>query len=151
VVFWPSQMARGNARVTEMHPTSTNLGTDAPPMRRRKRRARARLDRRSRGARDVAKLVSELCQQIGDAAKSPLILADVERCAELTVLAATARASAMRGGSFDAESISKLEGAADRARRRLSAVPKVSDEPDLKTYLRQLRRTQSRERCARQR
>jgi hypothetical protein len=97
---------------------------NAPPVRRRRRAVRRgrRVDRRTREAHLVSKLVSDLCQQIGDAARSPLVHADIVRCAELTVLAATARAHAMRSGGtmFDAESIARIEGAADRARRRLS-------------------------------
>jgi hypothetical protein len=112
---------------------------DAPPVRRRRRAVHRgrRVDRRTREAHLVTKLVSDLCLQIGDASRSPLVLADIVRCAELTVLAATARAHAMRSGGtmFDAESIARIEGAADRARRRLSVPSRASGEPTLAEYL----------------
>jgi hypothetical protein len=112
---------------------------DAPPVRRRRRAVHRgrRVDRRTREAHLVSKLVADLCAQIGDAARSPLVHADIVRCAELTVLAATARAHAMRSGGtmFDAESIARIEGAADRARRRLSVPSRASGEPTLAQYL----------------
>jgi hypothetical protein len=118
---------------------ASTMCADAPPVRCRRhvvRRGR-RVDRRTREAHLVSKLVSDLCAQIGDASRSPLVLADITRCAELTVLAASARAHAMRSGGtmFDAESIARIEGAADRARRRLSVPSRASGEPTLAQYL----------------
>lgn len=122
---------------------STNFASamcaNAPPVRRRRRSVRRgrRIDRRTREAHAVAKLVADISTKIGDASRSPLVLADIVRCAELTVLASTARAHAMRSGGtmFDAEAVARVEGAADRARRRLSLPMKANTEPNLAQYL----------------
>ena len=117
-----------------------------PPRPRRKRgasKARSRTDRaryngRSREAVRVRTLVAGFRTQLGEAARNPVIAAAVMRAAELAMLAEQLRARAIRGETVDFDALIKLEGAADRAVRRLGITkPEAPKAPSLDDYLRQ--------------
>lgn len=95
-----------------------------PPKRRRRAPVIARIDRRTRIARRIAAITSALLSWMGgDEAMTPLQRTDIRRAAELTALAEDARARALRAAQPDLAVVVKLEGAADRAVRRLKCNP----------------------------
>jgi hypothetical protein len=68
----------------------------------------------------------------GPAAVAGRLVVDVRRAAELVTLAEAERAKAMRGEPVDLSSLIRIEGAADRAVRRLGIKP-GADQPKPKT------------------
>ncbi len=67
---------------------------------------------------------------------TPLLLVNVQRAAELATIAEAARAEAVRQATFDPDNLVKLEGAADRALRRLKLPAMMPNaEPSLTDYL----------------
>jgi hypothetical protein len=75
----------------------------------------------SRRARRVRDIANALAERLGGwESISPEIAYDVRRAAELCVISEEARAAALQsGGSFDLRGLSHVEGAADRAIKRL--------------------------------
>jgi hypothetical protein len=102
---------------------------DAVPRKRRRRAPSiARVDRRTKLARRVRDLATSYTHFFGnDAGLTPILRADILRAAELTALAEAARGAALRAGTVDIESLARLEGAADRAVRRLRLPVKAAD------------------------
>jgi hypothetical protein len=72
----------------------------------------------------------------GDARTNPIVMQDVERCADLVLLARDMRA-AVRQGTAKVSDLTRLEGAADRAVRRLNLKPGAAAAPaqTLQQYL----------------
>jgi hypothetical protein len=84
-------------------------------------------------------LVDGYVQALGGIERvSPIVLEDVERCADLVMLAREMRA-AVRQGTAKISDLTRLEGAADRAQRRLHLPPPGSAAPtqSLAEYLAQ--------------
>jgi len=99
-------------------------------------------DGRTPGGRRRLDLLEELVMAAGGwNAVSNLWLADARRVVELTGLCEEARSAALKGGAVDLIGLSRLEGVADRARRRLAlpaaAGPKATGADVVQAYLRQ--------------
>lgn len=54
---------------------------------------------------------------------SPAMMNDVARAVDLVLIAERTRAEALRGGAIDLSALTRIEGAADRAVRRLGIKP----------------------------
>jgi hypothetical protein len=67
---------------------------------------------------------------------NPIVMTDIERCADLIMLAKTARAG-LAAGKTTIDDVVKLENAADRAQRRLNLPPPgaAPTGPSLQDYL----------------
>lgn len=109
------------------------------PVKRRRRAADiSRIDHRTKVGRRVAQLVKHFSNFFGGKL-TPIMLANIQRAAELITLSEAARAAALRAPVFDVENLTRLESTADRAVRRLALPDKpVDDVPDLQDYLRGL-------------
>jgi hypothetical protein len=106
------------------------LAADAPAKRARKRGPAAivRLDGRTQVAHRTRELIASFVSSLGGAV-TPTQSVDVRRAAELLALAEARRAAALRDpATTDLDALIRLEGAADRAVRRLeikaAAIPK---------------------------
>jgi hypothetical protein len=117
------------------------LGVELPS-RQRARRTNdplATIETNTARGRRIADLVRAYLKALGNPT-------DIERQAaviaadELQVLAEEARAAALKSGSPDLDQVERVQGAADRAVRRLGIKPGAarSNEPDLATYLSQI-------------
>jgi hypothetical protein len=97
------------------------------------------IDGRTELGRRVRDLAESFAQQLGGwPVLTDMQAAGVRRAAELGALAEQSRRDALRGGSVDPIALSRIEGVADRAVRRLglpSAAGKAAAPPDLKAYL----------------
>jgi hypothetical protein len=78
-----------------------------------------RVDGRSAAAKRVKALTATFLADLGSKAPSAHMRDAAIRAAELTVLAEQARAEALRNGCSDPTALSRIEGCADRAVRRL--------------------------------
>ena len=65
------------------------------------------------------KLITAYADAIGGSARNPIVMQDIERAADLVMLAREMRAS-VRQGTAKISDLTRLEGAADRAVRRLN-------------------------------
>src|SRR5580704_11205301 len=82
------------------------------------------VDGRSQIGRRVRDLAEDFASQLGGwRALSDTMAANVRKAAELTALAEQTRAEALRNGNVDPLALVRLEGAADRAVRRLGIKP----------------------------
>lgn len=99
----------------------------------------ASLDGRTAAARRVKVLIAGFVAQLGGAAVvDAAILVACRRAAELAVVAEERRRQALRGEAIDLAELVKIEGAADRATRRLGLdryQRKPTAGPDLRSYL----------------
>ena len=84
-------------------------------------------------------LTAGFLAQLGAAADDPIVRLQVARAAELTMLAETARAKAIRGEAVDLDRLIRLESTCTRAVRalHLPAARRESNQPILQTYLAQ--------------
>jgi hypothetical protein len=99
-----------------------------PSVARRPDRERRRYDGRSATACRIRALVKEYSNALGDAARNPMMTAAIRRASELQALAESARADAVRNGTFDPIALARIEGIADRARRALNLDAKREPE-----------------------
>jgi len=105
---------------------------NALPIPRRMRSERRRFDGRSAAGVRIRSLIRQYTVAIGTAASDPVTAAAIKRCAELVALSEQARALAIRTGSYDPISLSRIENTARRALRglRLDQYATEPDEPD---------------------
>jgi hypothetical protein len=113
--------------------TGQSLAVRAP-------KAPRHLDGRTFGAKRRRELTAEYVAALGGEDRvTPLQLVDAHRAAELTALAETLRTEALRNGpgAVDLVSLTRLEGSADRAVRRLGIKPGATGPkpPTLAEYL----------------
>jgi hypothetical protein len=95
---------------------------------------RAVIDGRSQLGRRLHDLAEDFASQLGGwEALSDTMAANVRKASELTALAEQMRAGALRDGNVDPLALVRLEGAADRAVRRLK--PGKAAEPSLADHL----------------
>jgi hypothetical protein len=68
---------------------------------------------------------------------SPALMNDITRAVDLVLIAERTRAKALRGGAIDLSALTRIEGAADRAVRRLGikSVATGPKPPTLEEYL----------------
>jgi hypothetical protein len=83
------------------------------------RSERRRFDGRTATAVRIRALVKQYATALGDRAANPPMAAAIKRASELQALAEQARADAIRNGTFDPISLSRIEGCASRAIRAL--------------------------------
>jgi hypothetical protein len=89
----------------------------------------AGVDGRSSQSRRRRDLIRGYVSALGGPDKvSPTAMNDVVRAADLVAIAEKSRADALRGGTVDLSALIRLEGAADRAVRRLS-LPQSGKSP----------------------
>jgi hypothetical protein len=95
------------------------------------------LDNRSSAGRRRRDLIRGYITALGGPEKvSPAMMNDITRAADLIVIAEQKRAEALRGVAVDMGDLIRLEGAADRAVRRLAIKPGAQPAgPTLQEYL----------------
>jgi hypothetical protein len=94
------------------------------------------LDNRSSHGRRRRDLIRDYVTALGGAEKvPPATMNDITRAADLVALAEKTRADALRGDAVDMGDLVRLEGAADRAVRRLAIKPGTPTGPTLQEYL----------------
>jgi hypothetical protein len=87
----------------------------------------AGVDGRSSQSRRRRDLIATYVAALGGADKvSPTAMNDIVRAADLVAIAEKSRADALRGENVDLSALIRLEGAADRAVRRLGIKPGVA-------------------------
>jgi len=96
----------------------------------------AGVDNRSSHGRRRRDLIRSYISALGGPDKvSPATMNDITRAADLVAIAEKARADALRGDPVDLSALTRLEGAADRAVRRLAIKPNTETGPTLAEYL----------------
>jgi hypothetical protein len=123
-----------NADATDARSRTKRMATKP-----RSRPERARYNGRSAAAVRVRTLTAGFLAQLGAAAEDPIVKLQVARAAELTMLAETARAKAIRGEAVDLDHLIRLESMCTRAVRalRLPAARRESEQLTLQAYLQQ--------------
>jgi hypothetical protein len=110
-----------------MHATRTNKAPALAATRSKVTNQPARLagvDGRSSDARRRRDLIMTYTDALGGADKvSAAAMNDIVRAVDLVIIAEQARAKALRGADVDLGDLTRLEGAADRAVRRLGIKP----------------------------
>jgi hypothetical protein len=125
---------------TSAHPPkeANKPGGGRMPWRQRKKlvAARKRLEEASAARKPL--LMDSYIAALGDGVRSnPIVMEDVERAADLVILAAEMRL-AVREGRAKVSDLTRLEGASDRATRRLNLPPggaAAAPVPSLADYL----------------
>jgi hypothetical protein len=115
----PAALSRGRSRISNQ-PTKL-----------------AGVDNRSTHGRRRRDLIRGYVAAMGGPDKvSPATMNDVTRAADLVALAEKMRGDALRGDAFDLSDLIRLEGAADRAVRRLAIKPGQKPAgPTLQEYM----------------
>lgn len=102
----------------------------------RSRTERARFNGRSREGVRLRMLEKQFRSQLGAAAENPFVTLAIRRAAELTMLAETERAKAIRGEPVDFDHLIRLESMVSRAVRALRLPnTRKSARPSLAEYL----------------
>lgn len=97
----------------------------------------AGIDGRSSDARRRRDLILTYTDALGGADKvSAATVNDIVRAVDLVIIAEQARAKALRGADVDLGDLTRLEGAADRAVRRLAIKPGAAPAMTLAEHLR---------------